>query len=362
MIATAISYALSILFSSVPLGRGINTTIKVFLHSFLLLYIFQRCLKSRKDVLFLVKITLFIVIIITSLSVYEFIMRDNPILDYVYFSTPHQEALGNRMSYIPPSMGGNLLRYGLIRAYSFFQMSLAYGAACVFLLFLVGTLLKKKFYEINKHILLLCTVLLVFGVFASNSKQAYIGLIIMLFCFVKTEYIFSYRLVIAISLFGIMFLMYPELMNNYYSLFDAKLAEEGGGSSVELRVKQYQVAINLFESNPLFGYGPSSLDFLKSFGNNWEIRGAESIWLRILPERGLLGGIVYLFMFFNLYDRLRSIIPQKELLLYLLTIFIIENLGGEKDMTLYMAILIVVMRLHELNKKIIINQYNNEIS
>lgn len=361
MLAIFISYVLSIAFSSVPLGRGINTTIKFFTLNCFLLYAFQRCLKSKKDMSYLIRITLFVVVLMTSLSVYEFIMRDNPILDFVYYNTPHDDALGNRMSYIPPSLGGNRLRFGFVRTYSFFQMSLAYGATCVFMLFLIGTLLKGIYIKIDRRILSLCVVLLVFGVFASNSKQIYIGIIIMLFCFVKTKYILSYRLMIAAVVFVFLFYYFPELMNNYFSLFDEKLAEEGGGSSVGLRIRQYKVALNIFEENPLTGYGPGSLDYLKSFGNNWEIRGAESIWLRILPERGVIGGVAYLFMFFDLYNRLKSKIPRKELLLYLLTIFVIENLGGEKDMTLYMAILVIVMRLYELNRLEILKRKTNEI-
>ena len=89
-------------------------------------------------------------------------------------------------------------------------------------------------------------------------------------------------------------------MDNFYSLVDSKIAEEGGGSTVHGREIQFRAALNMFELNPLFGNGPGSIAVLKNIGNNNEILGAESSWMQILPERGLFGAIVYIYMYIYL--------------------------------------------------------------
>ncbi len=354
---TLFSYLISYSFSDIPISSSINATFKYFVMTFLLLYVFHKSLNSQQDFKLFTKVVIVIVVLITALGIYEFATGDNPFLDYVYLNTPHNDYLEGRMGYIPPSIGGNVRdRYGLVRCYSFFQLHLRFGTACVFLLFFVGTLVYSKISDVVKRrYVVMCLALLIIGVFISNSKQAYLSIIVVALCFYRLRKLLNYRIILPIIIVIFIWQYFPELFNNYFSLVDEELAEEGGGSTIELRKMQYDVAWDMFKLNPLVGNGPGSINAFKLADDYYKgIRGAESIWLDVLPERGIIGAIAYLFMFIFLFNKGKKVIPSKPLFFYLLTIFVAENAGGQKDATLYLCVLLAVMRYYQLypiNKK-----------
>jgi hypothetical protein len=67
-----------------------------------------------------------------------------------------------------------------------------------------------------------------------------------------------------------------------------------GGSSFEMRISQLHSAIQIFENKLFFGLGIKSLD--RYLGITTGILGAESIWIRLIIERGLFGILSYLFL------------------------------------------------------------------
>lgn len=356
-VAFFISYAVSLLFSPNLNVSVFTAIIKTFVMFFGIVYIFQRVLKTDQDIKLFLQTTFVVILLITLLGIYQIIMNDNPFLDYVYMNSPHDETTKGRMFYTPPwIVDETQLRYGMIRCCSFFSFHVPFGVACVILLFFIGFLWKNKVYPKYEKTVIICIVLLCVGFVISNSKQAYVGAAVILFCFFKAKEIFSYHLfLLIIVLIGIWYLM-PELFNNYLSLFDDKLAEEGGGSTVALRESQYNIALEMFSMNPLFGNGPNSLEVLRGIKDRYTgILGAESIFLLILPERGLLGVFCYVYMYYVLYTRLVRNVPRHQLLFFLLAYFVMEVAGGQKDMTLFLGILVVVEKICIYKKKQIVS-------
>ena len=78
------------------------------------------------------------------------------------------------------------------------------------------------------------------------------------------------------------------------------------------------------------------------------IRGAESVFLSLLPERGLIGAFVYIFMYLYLFYALKDKMSKRVLVFYLLTVFVVEVAGGRKDITLYWGMLIATSRYYQL--------------
>ena len=119
-----------------------------------------------------------------------------------------------------------------------------------------------------------------------------------------------------------------------------------------MRQHQYAVAWEMFKMNPIFGNGPGTLGTLKNMNISYEaIRGAESVFLSLLPERGVIGAFVYIFMYIYLYYILKDKMPKRILFFYLLTVFVIEVAGGRKDITLYWGMLIATSRFFQLYGK-----------
>lgn len=350
-VAFLLSFGLSFLCSINITTATLTKTVKFYAMYFGFVYIFQKTLCTKKDVNFLLKIVVGVVLLITILGIYQVITNDNPFLDYVYMNSPHNETTEGRMFYTPPWLvNERILRYGMIRCCSFFSFHVPFGAACVMLAFLMAFLLKNNIMLKMRNYFTLCLVLLCIGLIISNSKQAYVGALVLLFSFYNTKEIFSYRFVILIVFIIALFFLKPEIFNNYLSLFDEDLAEQGGGSTVAMRKIQYDVALKMFSFNPLFGNGPFSLETMKHMSMEFEmILGAESIFLSILPERGIIGVIVYFYMYHVLNHNFSKIIPHRQLRFFLLAYFVMEITGGQKDMTLFLCILVTAGRIMQLN-------------
>ena len=343
------SYTVSYLLTIASLMTAFNLTVRYFLEGFVILYTFQRCLNDKQDMRLFIKTTFIIVLLITGLGIYEFITLDNPVLDYVYYNSPHNSYTAGRLAYFP---GFHRLRYGLPRCYSFFPLHLRFGVACVFFLLFIGVLYKKNVEIIKKKYIFMCICLLITGVFAANSKQGLVGLMVLSLCFFKPSRFMNYKFFLIIAFIGFIWWLYPTVFNNLFSLFDDELAEEGSGSTVAMRQHQYAVAWEMFKMNPIFGNGPGTLGTLKNMNISYEaIRGAESVFLSLLPERGVIGAFVYIFMYIYLYSILKDKMPKRILFFYLLTVFVIEVAGGRKDITLYWGMLIATSRFFQLYGK-----------
>ena len=311
------SYFVSYIYSIVSISSAFNLTIRYFLEGFVLLYAFHCCLNDKNDLYLFIKTAFVVVLLITGLGLYEFFTLDNPVLDYTYYNSPHNAYTSGRLAYFP---GFHRLRYGLPRCLSFFPIHLRFGAACVFFMLLFGSMYKKNIGVLKNKYILLCIFLLISGVFASNSKQGIVGLLFISLCFISIQRMFNYKLLLIAVFVCSVLIYYPSIINNILSLFDTELAQEGKGSTVSLRIQQYTVAFDMFKRNPIFGCGPGSLGTLKHLEYGYDaIRGAESVFLSLLPERGIIGAFVYIFMYFYLYNTLKDKMPKKILFFYLLT-------------------------------------------
>lgn len=344
VLLTIVSYTFSILFATVPVNSGITKMLREFISGFAVIFLFQRTLKNEADFKLFVNACIIVAVLISGLGIYEFVFKDNPVLDFIYYNSPHDVFTKGRMHYIPPQLTGGLeIRYGMVRANSFFGIHISFGVACVMFLFLFGVLMRRKWKFLSQNKCALIILLLLVATITSNSKAPMLGIIILTFSFFRFSQIINFK-TLCIAFVGIILLLHfvPDYMKNLFSLFDEELAEEGKGSSVGLRERQMEVAWSMFMTNPLWGNGVGSIDILKKIGNNADILGAESTWLQILPERGLLGAAVYLFHFLILYSTMLKYVPRKEVLFFLASIFTMDSVTGYLDLGLYGCIAVAV--------------------
>jgi hypothetical protein len=77
--------------------------------------------------------------------------------------------------------------------------------------------------------------------------------------------------------------------------------------------------------------------------------------MKLLPERGLIGALIYIYAFFYLFKTLKTSIPRKIIFSFLLGILVMETATGLLDMTMYIPYLIILRQMFRLEKQ------NNEI-
>lgn len=354
-IAYFISYILSLMFSIVPFVTVISNTVKYFLEGFIILYLFHKALVNKEDIKLLIKTFNIVIILITILGLYESIIGDNPWLNYVFLNAPLDSVKG-KMYYVPPfmtSIGELATRYGMVRTYSFFNIHIAYGCACVLMLYFYLYIFKiQKEYIVKYHFFYL--LMLLGGILMCNSKTPMLGLFFFIISIYNFRDIFTFKvLFVLILVLSIILLYFPSYVNNFYGLFDDNLAQEGGGSSVALRTVQFQIGFQMFEQNPLFGNGVGSITQMMSTSSKFEdLLGAESSWLKILPERGIIGAIVYIILYYSIYKKLKAVIPNKTIILFLGGLMAMETATGFMDFPLFGAIIITIYRIHLVSSKL----------
>jgi hypothetical protein len=343
MIAFAISYAISTIFTVAPYQTALIATIKYFASGFCMLFLLQKSLKRLDDVKLFVKCCAIVGFLIVLLAISENILRTNIWLDFLSYNSPFDISSG-RMFYVS---GRQQMRYGLVQCFSFFSFHVPFGFACICLYWITYYFSKFAKYQWNSKWLVIVSWLLLVGAIMSLSKQAYLGLFLMILSLYPLSTVFNIKAVLPIVvIFVVVMIYFPEYTYNIISLSDEQLAEEGGGSTIALREKQYDIALQMFKESPLFGNGVASIEYLKRFGYE-EILGAESTWLRILPERGLLGAFTYLYLYTYLWQ-FKKFINHKILFFFLLSIFVVENAGGIKDISIWGTVLLIVYRYNEI--------------
>lgn len=351
-----LSYVLSTLFSDYNSQRTILYSVKFFVNSFLLVYMFQRCLASMKDIIFLLKVSIWVLAMAVMLGLSELILGFNIWSDYIWLTSPlpFDEILGR--TFCLPSFleHGQKMRLGVARIYSFFNLHLNFGSFCAIMLFFIGIIWKNGVVLYRKWVLPVAIALCYIGALICNSKGPLLLAIVLTPMIFPLNRLLNPKLVVPIFIIVITALsLFPEYIDVYISsllsIGDEELAQEAGGSSLELREQQLNVALRLFENNPLFGSGPQSLGIISNTTEGEGILGAESIWIKTLPEFGILGIIAFLNFYFIAFRELRKKIPFWEIFIIVAGIALIETTNGRRDMLLYASLLIAIRQFYVLH-------------
>ena len=351
------SFLLATVFSDMPFMSSFNRIVKTTIESFGMIIILYRVLNTKDDIFLFVKILAISAIIFCLDGLIEGLTHINPWGDFLYFFSRCDEETSGRGWHIPYSISGTgLMRFGMIRCYSVFAYHIIFGFSCCLVLYILMVMYKYKENIFSCHntknniIYYVLFGLLSIGVILCNSKGPMLLLIFILLTQYGFKELINPLLLTPIIIIVLLILIYfPDYFLNFTSLVDSDVAEEGGGSSVALRQRQMTVAMNLFSRSPLCGNGIGSVVYYKQFGFE-EILGAESIWLKLLPDQGILGVFAYLYIYINLYVNSKNIMPLKTSLFFLVGIFIFDTTNGTAYGILFwwIGIFLCIRRYYEL--------------
>lgn len=326
-----ISFIISLLVSDIPYFIGLKALIKTFLDKFCMIILAFRVLNTKEDILLFTKCALVVCFLITVNGLIENFTHINPAGDFIFYNSPFDEK-GGRTHYVPYLLNGSFKsRFGLTRCYSFFQIHLQFGFACLLYIFLLGNFIKNRWLiflkKKNNFIIYLCVVLLVSGIIFCNSKGPLFAFCIMLFAFYRPRQIFNIKVTLPLLILVFLIVTYmPDYLNNFLAMTDEDIAEEGGGSTVEMRQEQLSLCLKIFEMNPLFGMGVGAAQYYsKNIAGFEGILGAESCWFSLLPNVGLFGSAIYLYSYICLYKNNRKYMPYKVLSIFLIMIFALDS-------------------------------------
>ena len=186
---------------------------------------------------------------------------------------------------------------GLFTIHSYYG-SYVFPVLCYVIFELINS--RKTFQKSNFFFLTVLTVVLV-GVLFTQSRSTWLALLVGLFAYLVFYCIavrrYSYKNVFAIlaSVAGIIFLA-PRIFT--FNTIDSFVGMRR--QSVDGRMEQWEIAWNAFITNPFFGIGPKQYKLLD--GDHV----LHNMYLLVLVEQGLLGGIAMLIFIFYPFFKIFS--------------------------------------------------------
>jgi len=295
------SLVCSTIFSTVPLGSAFTRTLQTICNDLIFVYILWNVLTTIKNLRFLLYGFVAVFLFLTLYGFFEKLTGLNPIRDYTVglnsggaqviewsYSDDGRLGMGRVQSAIIHPIGLGILLAGLL--YILLSVSLRY----------------EKILKFNSIEMLVILFLGICVLFFTNSRSPLVFLAIIFVPLFNLQEKYTYQLlVLGLMIFVLAFPYVSGYIENITSIFGKSgTTDNVGGSSIDMRFRQFTAAFNLIKGHYVFGLGIKSLQNL--YGDETGILGAESIWIQLLVERGFFGvvsHIVFLVSVFKLGAR-----------------------------------------------------------
>lgn len=236
----------------------------------------------------------------------------------------------------------NYIRFGMYRCQSLMVWCSTYGVTCGFTALL---LLLLNYYKRFKQPLLvvLMSLLLLFGMFTCGTRSVFVAISIALLAYVfQAAFKFKYLLG-GLLLLLCAYYLFPDFFDQVLlSLTDTSSV---GGSDTELRQSQLKIALREFSNSPFIGNGAGRCAYLVN--RNIGLYGAESFLFWTLIDRGIMGLVCSLILLFSTIKYLKK---QNFLLCFIpLGIMVgkYSSLFPDIEETYYFFYLFIVLRAYQ---------------
>ena len=330
----SVFYVLNCLYPDMALNYIPRIVISVLCFS----YVYYCCLQNRKDIYFAVYSYLFFIVLLCGNGLLGPLLGINPLDDYI------QSISNEELSFFSDN---DLVRFGRERYRSFIPHAISYGVLCVTLLYLLVWYLLKVAHS-GKAWIIMGTCLLLSGVVICTSRTPILGLFPFVIIFRDMKV--SFRKIRPFLLILVCFLL---LQGDYIlylleSVFTSNVADDAGGSSTEMRMVQFSIALRFFLQSPLFGQG---MEFNPTLFYN-EFYGGESVWLPLLANQGMVGLTGYLFYNVCLYKMAQSSSGKNVLYALLLSWLIMRSatsLIGVTDAT-FLSVFFIIYKWYNIEQ------------
>lgn len=237
---------------------------------------------SLKSLVYFAKIY---AVIIAAYCVFEIVSSSNPFVDKM-----------SELGFYPYNYDLQV-RYGIKRCYSIFAMHITNGAVSIELFFLLLLAWMQGWLSKKKQSLLIIG-LLALNIFATGSRSVILAFVICLF-FLLSYWRPSFKFIICSALlFCFLAVQFQDYFNEIILSFSDTASV--GGSSSEMRERQWLLTYNLLQESLLFGHGIGYISVIMDKFTS-DMQGAESLWIPVLVDLGFVGAIAYATYFIAIY-------------------------------------------------------------
>ena len=234
------------------------------------------------------------------------------------------------------------IRFGMYRCQSLMVWCSTYGVICGFTALLLLLLNYYKRFKLPLLVVLM-SLLLLFGMFTCGTRSAFVAISITLLAYIfQAAFKFKYLLG-GLFLLLCAYYLFPDFFDQVLlSLTDTSSV---GGSDTELRQSQLKIALREFSNSPFIGNGAGRCAYLVN--KNIGLLGAESFLFWTLIDRGIMGLVCSLILLLSTIKYLKK---QNFLLCFIpLGIMVgkYSSLFPDIEETYYFFYLFIVLRAYQ---------------
>lgn len=357
-ILISISWIISTIFAITGFNSAVSACIKNILEVPILTYLMWRTIKTKEDLIFLLKGLTVIFLFCGLYESYEIITQSNPLTDYEVTLVKDRSRVIDFGNYESDESRG-------FRAKSIFTHPIGAGINfAIYIIIMLFFLLKSKLdIKLNRPIVLTTCLIALACIIMSKSRGPYMFLILGIFAVINLRSSKFYRYAIILTLALIILLPYfSDQFDIFKSFFSSEAQAKVGGSDAGMRFAQLAAAVVLMKMSPIYGLG---FKYLNEMSNafTWALLGSESIWFSVLPQFGLIGIIAYAFMIYWVLIKLPKKYKSSSIFFIGLAYWGVSSLTSTPGMHeyLYFLALILVIK-YEIGTFNVIAQTDKKIT
>ena len=284
----AVSWLLSSLFAAAGFGAEITRFIRNITGNLLLIVLIWEQIDKEEDFKRLYRGITILVFISCIYGLIEYMLGRNPIVEYEATLISDAERVIN-YSYDTVGRG--------YRIQSFFEHCIGAGMSwAMYFSFVITKVVKGKKQLPYHKLSVLTAALCIPCIILTKMRSPLLFLILCSLLFIDFKRRKFYSLAI-VGVFGliIIFPMITENINILLSFFSRDAQNSISGSNLNMRLEQFQTALQVVKSSPLIGFGEKYRNVLDRFAIR-KLYGLESIWLSSLVMYGFIGVITNIIM------------------------------------------------------------------
>lgn len=289
--------------------------------------------KPKTTLRIFIRTTILFSLILAVYCIYEGISKQNPYIDFM-----------NSNGYYPDVLFRDEIRNGIKRVQGFYGIYTTVSGLSLNFICIALLALEKRLY--HKNVLFITILLLFVMIFFTGMRSGIVSLCICLLMFatrrnlrIKTIIPLFLVLIVATVLFGDFF------QNFYESIIHTDKVQ---GSSEEGRVLQWEAALIALKNSPIYGNG---LGYTFSELIFWypQLVGADSVWMSLMIDRGILGILSYIFVMIACFKFCYK--NNKRLIFYTAGVLCSQTIASVTHFPLYYVFIYIVIMNEMLDKK-----------
>ena len=302
-----ISFFASCFTSLAGFSSEFTRSLSIIIQDYLMIPIIWNAIDTAKDKKKLEKIFIVVFLLAGIYSLVEYLLKNNPLVNYkstlnetgikLYSETAEAETRGYRIV-------------------SFFEHPIGAGMTLSLFVIFIIYLYCEKNNDIPKSYELLSYVAVIFclmGIILTKMRSSLLFLMISIVAVVNFREKRFYKL-LAIACLGILIIMpvFKDNLSVFLSLFDKTAQKEVGGSSIEMRVEQFQAVYHIFMQSPISGLGERFEEVIKESVYTRGALGYESVWFIQMTRHGVIGITAMLYLAFYMVIKLPYLYNSKK--------------------------------------------------